>query len=388
MTAHMPQPSTQLPLEIQERIVEYATASSKYHGKRHLRTLRQVSRSFCAAASGALFSTCTVFIRDSNNNNNPFADLDMLHHGSIAPYIRTLIIECRPPWDHFLTHPDINLQQWINLLSISLPRLVRLRRLEYQTMNDGTPDQENFSRHLANLLVQCLDVNPPPSLQEIDFQHHYPQIHDSDDDFLYPATTEYIPRPVMARLRHMQLSYTSSTSSLFEREPTSIFSLLRHAGHLISVEISGQMDGRRMTTKSCRSLVHPDAPLRSFALENVSVSAARLCGLRHFKQTLRHVSFRNVSLTAGTWEDVLCELRKLEELTVLEVEMCGYDPRAKTETNGEAGSSVPSSKIATSRHEDLWALQKCVAVMQRNRVLTADEAVPKVVDPFGRGVVC
>ncbi|PWY80993.1 hypothetical protein BO83DRAFT_353926 [Aspergillus eucalypticola CBS 122712] len=379
MSAHTPQTSIQLPLEIQERIVDYATANSKHHGKGHLRTLRQVSRSFCAAASRALFTTCTVYIKDSTNDS-PFSDLNVLHQSNIGQYIRTLIIECRPPWDHILTNPDI-IRQWINVLSTSLPRLVRLRRLEYQTIPNGTPDQENLSRHFANLLIHCLEAYPPPSLQEIDFQLNSPQFYDCDDDPLHPATAQQIPHPVIARLRHIQLSYTSSTSSLFEREPTAIFSLLRHARRLVSVELIGQIDGRNMTAKSCPSLVHPDAPLRSFTLENVSVSAKRLRGLRHFHKTLRHVAFRGVSLTAGTWEDVLSELGQLEGLVLLEVEMCGYDITAKTET-GTVGGLVLSPKIATSRCVDLTALELCVAAVKRHRNMIGYEAIPQVVDPF------
>ncbi|GLA77025.1 hypothetical protein AtubIFM55763_008905 [Aspergillus tubingensis] len=384
MSALTPHPSIHLPLEIQERIADYATANSKYHGKGHLRTLRQVSRSFCAAASRALFITCTVYIKDSTNNS-PFPDLNVLHQSNISQYIRTLIIECRPPWDNILTNPDI-IQQWINLLSTSLPHLVRLRRLEYQAIQNGTPDQENLSRHFANLLIHCLDTYPPPSLQEIDFQHNYPQFYDCDNDTLYPATAQHIPHPVIARLRHIQLSYTSSASSLFEREPTAIFSLLRHARRLVSVELTGQMDGRNMTAKSCPSLVHPDAPLRSFTLENVSVSAKRLRGLRHFHKTLRHVAFRGVSLTAGTWEDVLFELGQLEGLVLLEVEMCGYEITAKMETE-RVGGLVPSSKITTSRCGDLTALELCVAAVKEHRNMIGYEAIPRVVDPFGRGII-
>ncbi|GAQ47391.1 hypothetical protein AtubIFM54640_007750 [Aspergillus tubingensis] len=384
MSALTPQTSIHLPLEIQESIADYATANSKYHGKGHLRTLRQVSRSFCAAASRALFTNCTVYIEDSTNNS-PFSDLNVLHQSNISQYIRTLIIECRPPWDHILTNPDI-IQQWINLLSTTLPRLVRLRRLEYQTIKNGTPDQENLSRHFANLLVHCLEAYPPPFLQEIDFQHNSPQFYDCDNDTLYPATAQHIPHPVIARLRHIQLSYYSSASSLFEREPTAIFSLLRHARRLVSVELSGQMDGRNMTAKSCPSLVHPDAPLRSFTLENVSVSAKRLRGLRHFHKTLRHVAFRGVSLTAGTWEDVLSELGQLEGLVLLEVEMCGYEITAKMETE-RVGGLVPSSKIATSRCGDLTALELCVAAVKGHRSRIEYEAIPPVVDPFGRGVI-
>ncbi|PYH70568.1 uncharacterized protein BO88DRAFT_362345 [Aspergillus vadensis CBS 113365] len=384
MSAHTPQTSIHLPLEIQERIADYATANSKYHGKGHLRTLRQVSRSFCAAASRALFTTCTVVIKDSPNDS-PFSDLNFLYQSNIGQHIRTLIIECRPPWDHILTNPDI-IQQWINLLSTSLPRLVRLRRLEYQTIKNSTPDQENLSRHFANLLVHCLEAYHPPSLQEIDFQHSSPQFYDCDNDTLYPATAQHIPHPVIARLRHIQLSYTSSASSLFEREPTAIFSLLRHARRLVSVELSGQMDGRNMTAKSCPSLVHPDAPLRSFTLENISVSAKRLRGLRHFHKTLRHVAFRGVSLTAGTWEDVLSELGQLEGLVLLEVEMCGYEITAKTETERVEGL-VPSSQIATSRYGDLMALELCVAAIKRHKNMIGYEAIPQVVDPFGRGII-
>ncbi|PYH35161.1 uncharacterized protein BO87DRAFT_357397 [Aspergillus neoniger CBS 115656] len=384
MSALTPQTSIHLPLEIQERIADYATANSKYHGKGHLRTLRQVSRSFCAAASRALFTTCTVYIKDSTNNS-PFSDLNILHQSNLGQYIRTLIIECRPPWDNIETNPD-TIQQWINLLSISLPRLVRLRRLEYQTIPNGTPDQENLSRHFANLLVHCLEAYPPPSLQEIDFQHNSPQFYDCDNDILHPATAQHIPHPVIARLRHIQLSYTSSASPLFEREPTAIFSLLRHARRLVSVELSGQMDGRNMTAKSCPSLVHPDAPLRSLTLENVSVSAKRLRGLRHFHKTIRHVAFRGVLLTAGTWEDVLSELGQLEGLVLLEVEMCGYEITAKTETE-TVGGLVPSSKIATSRCGDLMALELCVAAVKRHRNMIGYEAIPQVVDPFGRGII-
>ncbi|BCS01352.1 uncharacterized protein AKAW2_51693A [Aspergillus luchuensis] len=389
MSAHTPQTSIHLPLEIQERlqIADYATANSKYHGKGHLRALRQVSRSFCAAASRALFTTCTVYIKDSTNNSL-FSDLNVLHQSNLGQYIRTLIIECRPPWDHILTHPDI-LQQWINLLSTSLPGLVRLRRLEYQTIPNGTLDQENLSRHFANLLVHCLNTtHAPPSLQEIDFQHHSPQFYDGDNDTLYPATAQHIPHPMIARLRHIQLSYTSSASSLFEREPTAIFSLLRHARRLVSVELSGQIDGRNMTAKSCPSLIHPDAPLRSFTLENVSVSAKRLRGLRHFNKTLRHVAFRGVSLTAGTWEDVLSVLGQLEGLVLLEVEMCGYDMTAKTETEAAVvGGLLPSPEIATSRCGDLTALELCVAAVKRHRNMIGYEAIPQVVDPFGRDII-
>lgn len=141
-----------------------------------------------------------------------------------------------------------------------------------------------------------------------------------------------------------------------------------------------------MIAKSCPSLVHPDAPLRSFTLENVSVSAKRLRGLRHFHKTLRHVAFRGVSLTAGTWEDVLSELGQLEGLVLLEVEMCGYEITAKMET-GTVGGLVPSSKITTSRCGDLTALELCVAAIKGHRNMIGYEAIPRVVDPFGRGVI-
>ncbi|PYI11694.1 hypothetical protein BO78DRAFT_413507 [Aspergillus sclerotiicarbonarius CBS 121057] len=363
-----------LPPEIIEEIINHVTTTSKIQGRRRLRILRLVNRSFYQAASRLLFSTCRIYI--TQDPKHPFHDLEYLQHSTIPSFIRNLIILCRPPKDlQSLPHATQKLKP---LITTCFPHLTRLRRLEFHPPVMGTPAQNLLARALAITLNESLKTSSPPTLEEISFEHRH--VHKSSSLTL---STNTIPPKVLARALHIQIANTSQISrSFYVRETSPIFDMLRYGRHLVSVELFGHED--MDIEGACSFFVHPDAPLRNLKLENVLTTAARLMALRDVGCTLRHVVFCGVLLTSGTWEEVFGALSGCERLTSLEVYDCGYFPRGK---NSELVHEK-RERLLTTRNGDVGALEKSMAITESNRakVCGARRNNP-VVDPFVRDFV-
>ncbi|GKZ19729.1 hypothetical protein AbraIFM66951_009799 [Aspergillus brasiliensis] len=400
-------PFVHLPLEILEMIIEYVDID-KYRVKcfrraPYLRDLRQVDRLFCAIASRELFATCTVYINDSkfifpkdhggkrkrkrraNHQKKsalPFADFEIFRteNNNVARQVRTLTIKCRGgSWNRDYIEPYGK-----TLVRTYLPLFVRLRRLEFHTLESPFGPQVKWdARCLAKPLIEGLEGYMPPYLDELDFIH--PIIRSS-------PTPEFGFLPsVMARLRHFGSALWTYDDHPRGPERTNVFDSLRHGERLISVKIEGQSEDIAPwetvhRAPLCPSIVHPDAPLRSFSLHSVTISAFRLAGLRHFRKSLRNVTLKYVKLDIGHWDEVFQALNGLEGLTDLAVWECGYDASA-------SGKMLLSPfgwnyRLISPRDQDHLAMDELVAATKRRR----NEAIrgkmfPRAVNSFQRAVV-
>ncbi|OOG00575.1 hypothetical protein ASPCADRAFT_502867 [Aspergillus carbonarius ITEM 5010] len=362
-----------LPLEIIQEIVGHVTATSKVHNRRRLKTLRLINKFFYYAASRLLFSTCRIYFTE--DPNYPFCDLEYLQQSNIASFVRNLLIICRPPKD--LQSLPNAAQQLQPLLITCLPRLTRLRRLEFQSPVKGTPTQNLLARTLATTLSEGLKTSPPPSLEELSFEHRY--VHDKSRTAL---CTNTIPTSVLARIMHIQIANTSQFSrSFYVRELSPIFDILRYGQHLVSVELSGLED--TVIDGACSFFIHPDAPLRNLKLANVLTSATRLIALRDARNTLRHVAFHGVELTSGTWEEVFRAFSGCDSLVTLEVYGCGYFHRKKdSQWRGK------KENLLTTRAGDINALENSRAMVKKNRAKFCDaHRNNEVEDPFVRELI-
>lgn len=208
----------------------------------------------------------------------------------------------------------------------------------------------------------------PPRLDDIYVRHY--NVHSSRT----PSVD--FPPSVMARLRHFRSNFFSDKHWLGP-EHSNVFHLLGHGECLISVEIDGQTESilskkELPLAPLCPSLVHPDAPLRSFRLYMSTISASRLAGLRHFRKSLRYVSLRLVNLDRGLWDEVFQALSELEGLTILEIIYCGYDSNGLGK-DFRPGSGSCDSALYSTRIEDQQALENCIAATERNRLAIGDE---------------
>ncbi|OJJ73369.1 hypothetical protein ASPBRDRAFT_174024 [Aspergillus brasiliensis CBS 101740] len=376
-------PFLYLPLEIREM---------------HLRNLRQVDRSFCAVVSREMFATCTVNINDSTIISPkdhgkkrkrggkqklkaiPFADFEIFRakNNNIARNVRTLTIRCYGgPWDRLVGMRNYIKPYGKALMRICFAQFVRLRHLEIRTMNKYFDAEIEWdARCLTKSLIEGLKDYMPPDLDEIGFLHQ--TIHSS------PTPRVDLAPSIMARLRNFKSTFFTDKHWLGPQQ-TNVFGLLRHGKRLIFVKIEGQYEN--ITPRDalrpaplCPSIVHPDAPLRSFSLYMVTISASRLAGLRHFRNSLRYVSLRCVKLSTGCWDEVFQALSEMEGLTVLNLVYCGYD------VNGSGKMFISHSdedhRIRSTRAQDHLAMKECIAATDRNYEAIGEEMAPWVVDPF------
>ncbi|GJP97359.1 hypothetical protein CBS76997_1814 [Aspergillus niger] len=381
-----------LPYEIREMIIEYAaTAGSEFfYYKQHLEELRKVDRLFCAVASRELFATCTVYINDSklivpkgNGRKRkrgrrekmekalPFTDFEIFRtkNNNVAHNVRKLIIGCRGSWEHLEGIRDKIESYGKDLMRIYFPLLIRLRRLEFLSLTIAFDIlAECESRYLARALLAGLKDYMPPRLDDIYVRHY--NVHSSRT-----PSVDLLPS-IMARLRHFKSNLFAHKHWLGP-ERSKIFHLLGHGERLISVEIHGQTESIFSKKKLplaplCPSLVHPDAPLRSFSLCLSTISASRLAGLRHFRKSLRYVGLKVVKLDRGLWDEVFQALSEIEGLTLLGILACGYDSKGSgkdfAHSSGSCGSELYSTRI-----EDQQALENCFAATKRNRLAIGDE---------------
>ncbi|CAK96648.1 hypothetical protein CBS115989_2118 [Aspergillus niger] len=381
-----------LPYEIREMIIEYAaTAGSEFfYYKQHLEELRKVDRLFCAVASRELFATCTVYINDSklivpkgNGRKRkrgrrekmekalPFTDFEIFRtkNNNVAHNVRKLIIGCRGSWEHLEGIRDKIESYGKDLMRIYFPLLIRLRRLEFLSLTIAFDIlAECESRYLARALLAGLKDYMPPRLDDIYVRHY--NVHSSRT-----PSVDLLPS-IMARLRHFKSNLFAHKHWLGP-EHSNVFHLLGHGECLISVEIDGQTESilskkELSLAPLCPSLVHPDAPLRSFRLYMSTISASRLAGLRHFRKSLRYVGLKVVKLDRGLWDEVFQALSEIEGLTLLGILACGYDSKGSgkdfAHSSGSCGSELYSTRI-----EDQQALENCFAATKRNRLAIGDE---------------
>jgi hypothetical protein len=346
----------------------------KQSARSELKTLRLVSRNFCAAASSHLFKHIVAPADSSIRGRNSLQRLAEISRSKYSAHVRHLETGyCRWPSYHSTSFGQ-DIQDLAGLLSLCLAQLSNLRVLKFRASSESlTREQESTA---IRAIVSTLRYVALPRLEGLEL--FFPVAHDFKCFFSSGSTSLHIPMEnILRRLKYLGLHVTAYTQERGQRYwgtpvlpahaalPNDL-----HAAHLLRlVELAPNLTALHIGSTD----VLPFGIIRfSPALRLTSLRLVRiLIRFDHFralidqcKDHLKHIELCLVQLQSGTWHAVLTQLRQLPYLIDVCINSCGYPATGPNAHLAgilpEPDDPKPLETMNFADHEGLYELKEFV----------------------------
>ncbi|KAL3490395.1 hypothetical protein BJX62DRAFT_238204 [Aspergillus germanicus] len=193
---------------------------------------------------------------------------------------------------HFRSRTPLGLERWnkqstVASLGYLYSQFVSLRALAVENVGCDRAGDAFFPA-----IQKCIIASQLPRLNALS----------SKNGDLIPLLTNDNQAIVARVMGSLQFVHLNLNGALVSEDRT--LEALKYAQNLEALHIIGS----RILRQRSISHIHSKAPLRQVFLTVVNVPASFLCGLRTFRDSLEELDMANVTLTKGTWEEVVKEL--------------------------------------------------------------------------------
>ncbi|KAL3450280.1 hypothetical protein BJX65DRAFT_305125 [Aspergillus insuetus] len=337
-----------IPVEICDMVVDdIATVEKDYSlrdifpyalerdSRPELKSLRLVSRNFCAAASRQLFKHIVAPANSSVRGQNPLQSLVEISRSEYAAHVRHLETGYNSWGSYHSTSLGQDIQDLAGFVSPCLAQLSDLRVLKVGvSCKSQTRDHEGT---VIKAIVTALRYVALPRLEGLEL--FFPIAHDFGYFFPDHSTPLHIPMEnILRRLKYLALhvtAYTKEEGQRYWRTPV----LPAHAAlpndllaaHLFRlVELAPNLVALRICSTDVIPFhnIHfsPSLHLTSLCLSRVLITFDHFRALTNqCREHLKHIQLSLVELhSGGTWNAVLTQLTQLPHLVDVSINSCGY----------------------------------------------------------------